>query len=141
MGYYGLILDNILDMTVVLANGDVQHTSPTSNSDLYWGMKGAGQNFGIVTEANFKIYDYPTSHWVYAEFTYADTEHQLGPVFEAINEINTNSSQPKELGCVYTIFGIDQQYSKTDVSHLPPKLCWQGLGTLYTVHASTAYVL
>ncbi|KAI4127298.1 MAG: hypothetical protein LQ338_003258 [Usnochroma carphineum] len=114
MGYYGLILDNILDMTVVLANGDVQHTSPTSNSDLYWGMKGAGQNFGIVTEANFKIYDYPTSHWVYAEFTYADTEHQLGPVFEAINEINTNSSQPKELGCVYTIFGIDQQYSKTD---------------------------
>ncbi|KAL8907959.1 MAG: hypothetical protein Q9207_001105 [Kuettlingeria erythrocarpa] len=114
MGYFGLILDNIIDMTVVLANGQVKHVSSTSNADLYWGMKGAGMNFGIVTEANFKIYDYPTSHWVYAEFTYNDTEHQLDAHFEAINKINANGSQPKELGEVYTVMQINPEYSKTD---------------------------
>ena len=61
MGYFGLVLDNIIDMTVVLANGDIKQVSATSNPDLYWGMKGAGMNFGIVTQANFKIYDFPTT--------------------------------------------------------------------------------
>lgn len=118
MGYFGLILDNIVDMTVVLANGDIKLVSSTSNSDLYWGMRGAGMNFGIVTEAKFKIYDYPTSHWVYAEFTYANTSQQLGALFEAINKINANSSQPKEMGSVYTVMQIQPKYSKTDVSLL-----------------------
>ncbi|KAI4138072.1 MAG: hypothetical protein L6R39_006979 [Caloplaca ligustica] len=114
MGYYGLILDNIIDMTVVLANGDVTHVSATSNPDLYWGMKGAGQNLGIVTEANFKIYDYPTSHWVYAEFIWANADEQLEPLFEAINKINVNSSQPKELGSLYTMFAMIPEHNKTD---------------------------
>ncbi|KAI4173931.1 MAG: hypothetical protein LQ343_002699 [Gyalolechia ehrenbergii] len=114
MGYFGLVLDNIIDMTVVLADGTVAHVSSTSNPDLYWGMKGAGQNFGIVAEANFKIYDPPTSNWVYAELTFADAEHQIEPLFEAMNQLNSNGSQPRELGTVYPIFTINPQYSKTD---------------------------
>lgn len=117
MGYFGLVLDNIIDMTVVLANGDIKQVSATSNPDLYWGMKGAGMNFGIVTQANFKIYDFPTTHWVYAEFVYADAEHRLDAYFEAVNKINADSSQPKELGTLYSMYAIDPQYSSTDVSH------------------------
>ncbi|KAL8714690.1 MAG: hypothetical protein Q9225_006538 [Loekoesia sp. 1 TL-2023] len=116
MGFFGLVLDNIIDMTVVLANGTVTHVSSTSNPDLYWAMKGAGHNFGIVTEANFEIYDHPASHWVYAEFTFADAEHQLEPLFEAMNNLSSNCSQPKELGTVYPIYAIDPQYSKTEAS-------------------------
>lgn len=127
MGYFGLVLDNIIDMTVVLADGTVAHVSSTSNPDLYWGMKGAGQNFGIVAEANFKIYDPPTSNWVYAELTFADAEHQIEPLFEAMNQLNSNGSQPRELGTVYPIFTINPQYSKTDVGisldlAAPPKI-------------------
>ena len=118
MGYFGLVLDNIIDMTVVLANGTVTHVSSTSNPDLYWGMKGAGHNLGIVTEANFKIYDPPTSHWVYAEYTFADAEHQLQPVFDVMNSLNANSPQPKELGSAYPILAMNPEYSKTDVSVL-----------------------
>lgn len=113
-GYFGLVLDNIIDMTVVLANGTVVHVSSTSNPDLYWGMKGAGQNFGIVAEANFKIYDPPTPTWTYAELTFADAEHMIEPFFEAMNQLNLNRSQPKELGSVYPIFAMNPQYSKTD---------------------------
>ena len=65
---FDLLLDNMVDMTVVLANGTVVHLSSTSNPDLYWGVKGAGSNLGIVTEANLKNYDFPSPRWFYAEF-------------------------------------------------------------------------
>ncbi|KAL8942997.1 MAG: hypothetical protein Q9216_001353 [Gyalolechia sp. 2 TL-2023] len=113
-GFFGLVLDNIIDMTVVLADGTITHVSSTSNPDLYWAMKGAGQNFGIVAEANFKIYDPPTSSWFYAELTFADAEHLIDPLFEAMNQLNSNGPQPKELGSVYPIYAINPQYSKTD---------------------------
>ncbi|KAL8947997.1 MAG: hypothetical protein Q9222_005779 [Ikaeria aurantiellina] len=116
MGFFGLVMDSIIDMTVVLADGAIVHVSATSHPDLYWAMKGAGQNFGIVTEATFQIYDFPTPHWFYAELTYANASSQLEPLFTAINEIDTNGSQPKELGTLYTVFAIDPTYSKTDVS-------------------------
>lgn len=116
MGFFGLVLDNIIDMTVVLANGTVAHVSSTLNPDLYWAMKGAGHNFGIVTEANFKIYDPPMSHWVYAEFTFADAEHQLESLFKEMNNLSSNNSHPKELGTVYPVYAIDPRYSKTEVN-------------------------
>lgn len=111
MGFFGLVLDNIIDMTVILANGTIAQVSSTSNPDLYWGMKGAGHNFGIVTEANFKIYDFPTPRWFSSEFTFAGP--QLETLFERINDMD----QPKELGEVYTIFAINPQYSTTEVSY------------------------
>lgn len=119
MGYFGLILDNVIDMTVVLANGDIIHVSSTSHPDLYWGMRGAGQNLGIVTEAHFKIYDFPTPTWFYAEFDFPDADSQLEPLFTRINRITANSSQPKELGSLYVYSGINPRYSKTDVSRHP----------------------
>lgn len=103
-------------MTVVLANGTVAHVSSTSYPDLYWGMKGAGQNFGIVADANFKIYDPPAPTWTYAELTFTNAEQLLEPFFEAMNQLNSNHSQPKEVGSVYPIFAINPQYSKTEVS-------------------------
>ncbi|KAL8998301.1 MAG: hypothetical protein Q9169_002615 [Polycauliona sp. 2 TL-2023] len=108
MGFFGLVLDNIIDMTVVLANGTIAQVSSVSNPDLYWGMRGAGHNFGIVTEANFRIYDFPTPHWSYAEFTFAG--RQLESLFEHINSMD----HPKELGSVYTVFALNPQFSSTD---------------------------
>lgn len=114
MGYFGLILDNITDMTVVLANGDVLHVSSTSHPDLYWGMRGAGQNFGIVTEATFKIYDMPTPIWSVYEFDFPDASAQLETLFSQFNVI-TAMPQPKELASLHVFATINSQYSKTDV--------------------------
>ncbi|KAL9637249.1 MAG: hypothetical protein Q9204_001953 [Flavoplaca sp. TL-2023a] len=88
---FGLVLDNMVDMTVVLANGTVAHVSSTSNPDLYWGVKGAGPNLGIVTEANFKNYDFPSPRWFHAGFTFAAL--QLESLFEYINDLD----HPSEL--------------------------------------------
>ncbi|KAI4193801.1 MAG: hypothetical protein LQ350_008139 [Teloschistes chrysophthalmus] len=113
LSYFGLILDNIIDMAVVLANGDVLHVSSTSHPDLYWGMRGAGQNFGIVTEATFKIYDMPASVWSVYELDFTDAPTQLEPLFNRFNTI-TAMPQPKELASLYIYAGINSTYSKTD---------------------------
>ena len=51
-GYWGLVQDNIIDADLVLANGDEVTVSETSCPDLWWGLRGAGHNFGIVTSFN-----------------------------------------------------------------------------------------
>ncbi|KAH7564380.1 hypothetical protein BM1_01427 [Bipolaris maydis] len=60
-GRHGLITDQFESMNIVLANGDFK--SIDSRSDLWWGMQGAGQNFGIVTSVTTKIYDIEHSNW------------------------------------------------------------------------------
>lgn len=54
MGELGFGVDNIISMRVVLANGEIVIASATSHPDLFWALRGAGPNFGIVTEATVK---------------------------------------------------------------------------------------
>jgi FAD/FMN-containing dehydrogenase len=54
---HGLSMDNILQVEVVTANGEVLIASPTKNADLFWGLRGAASNFGIVTNIVFQLFD------------------------------------------------------------------------------------
>lgn len=110
MGYFGLVTDNIIDMTVIIADGSIITVSETSHPDLYWGMRGAGHNFGIVSQFNYKIYDQPAVNWFQATYYY--TGDKLEALFEQINKVNANGTQPKELGEVYTIMIVDPKVSK-----------------------------
>lgn len=70
-GLHGLAADQMLKARVILANGTIINTSNTENPDLFWALRGAGHNFGIVTEVTNKIYDVPASdEWYYEKFTY-----------------------------------------------------------------------
>ena len=46
---YGLVVDNTAAYHVVLADGSMIIASPDSHSDLYWALRGGGNNFGVVT--------------------------------------------------------------------------------------------
>ncbi|CAG8255962.1 unnamed protein product [Penicillium olsonii] len=48
-GSCGLALDCLIACEVVLANGDIVKASKEENADLFWALRGAGPNFGIVT--------------------------------------------------------------------------------------------
>ncbi|KAH9480021.1 Chitooligosaccharide oxidase [Psilocybe cubensis] len=58
---WGLVLDNILSINVVTADGSIKTASSTSNSDLFWALRGAAGSFGITTSITFKTYPVPSS--------------------------------------------------------------------------------
>jgi len=53
---YGLSCDNILSVDLVTAAGQLLTVSETENSDLFWGIRGGGGNFGIVTSFKFRLH-------------------------------------------------------------------------------------
>lgn len=53
---HGCALDNLLSADVVLADGQFVTASTTANSDLFWGIRGGGGNFGIVTSFEFQAH-------------------------------------------------------------------------------------
>ncbi|KAI0201481.1 Glucooligosaccharide oxidase [Astrocystis sublimbata] len=55
-GLHGLVIDALLSVRLVTAAGDVVEVSSESHPDLFWGIRGAGANFGIVTAATYKIH-------------------------------------------------------------------------------------
>jgi FAD/FMN-containing dehydrogenase len=96
MGYlsrqYGLTIDNLLEADVVLANGRLVTASPSSHADLFWGLRGGGGNFGVVTSFLFQAH--PVSQ-VFAGPVFWGHEC-AGAVMRAYREFLAGA--PEELG-------------------------------------------
>jgi FAD/FMN-containing dehydrogenase len=55
MRKYGLTIDQLLGVSLVTAEGELVEATETENADLFWGVRGGGGNFGIVTEFEFRL--------------------------------------------------------------------------------------
>jgi FAD/FMN-containing dehydrogenase len=56
-GLYGLMADSLLSAYLMLPDTTVIEVSATQEPELFWGLRGAGFNFGFVLNATYRIYD------------------------------------------------------------------------------------
>ncbi|KAL8709491.1 MAG: hypothetical protein Q9220_005733 [cf. Caloplaca sp. 1 TL-2023] len=102
-GYTGLMTDNFIEMNVVTADGSEIIVSESSNPDLFWGMRGAGQNFGIVTKFRYKVFDYPNGENIF-HATYHFTEDKMDVLFEHLNKLLDGGTLSRDVNAYVPVF-------------------------------------
>lgn len=108
------MLDNILEATVVLANGEIVVASEKSHADLFWGLRGAGHNFGIVAQLTYRTHElFPADgHWYVALLWFSNDK--LEDVFEVYNRFSGPGS---DVGLTLTAqLRYNPEMSETEVS-------------------------
>jgi FAD/FMN-containing dehydrogenase len=53
---FGWTVDNLLEVEIVTADGQVRRASADENPDLFWGVRGAGANLGVVTRLTYRLH-------------------------------------------------------------------------------------
>ncbi|GAW20842.1 hypothetical protein ANO14919_103540 [Xylariales sp. No.14919] len=88
-GLHGLIADALISVRIVTASGQALTASKTENSDLFWAVRGAGANFGIIISASYRIFDSTNGgHALAADFLFPASENIS--VFQAMESYTRN---------------------------------------------------
>ncbi|WP_420645007.1 FAD-binding oxidoreductase [Candidatus Leptofilum sp.] len=65
---FGLSCDNLIEVEMVLADGRIVIANAQENSDLFWGIRGGGGNFGVVTRFSYQLHEIGTELYTMAVF-------------------------------------------------------------------------
>jgi FAD/FMN-containing dehydrogenase len=74
---HGLTIDHLRAVELVLADGSQVRATHDEHSDLFWGVRGAGANFGIATAFEFEVYDVGEVGWAKLTLASDDIEKSL----------------------------------------------------------------
>ena len=116
-GLHGMISDNFLQLNVVLANGTAIRVNENTHSDLLWGMKGAGHNFGIVTSFEMNIFPRGPDTWHYSNYVWRGDK--LDDIFNALNTLHGNGTTPVNMLINFGSFLMNTTITKDE-----PVISW-----------------
>jgi FAD/FMN-containing dehydrogenase len=115
LGVAGLACDSLIGAQVVLADGRIQTVTQESDPDLLWALRGAGANFGIVTQLHFRAHRVADIFGGTLQFPAAAARD----VAALVNDCA--ATLPDELTMFTSILAIPGKGSLAEIS-----LCWSG---------------
>ncbi|PYH98414.1 FAD binding domain protein [Aspergillus ellipticus CBS 707.79] len=108
-GLHGLLLDSLDSVRLVTADGDLIEVSATQHPDLFWGLRGAGSNFGVVTAATYRTHEATHKGFVTnTDFIFPASSHAA--IWQALSAFD--EALPAELALTLAVAynrTIDQQ--------------------------------
>ncbi|KAK2882712.1 hypothetical protein FQN49_000074 [Arthroderma sp. PD_2] len=97
---YGLVIDNLLSATLVLADGRVVKTSATEEPDLFWAVRGAGHNFGVAVDFTYQAYDQVDQVFSGLVIFHPD---KLEAIIEVLNDTLDHPDEDSAAACVFAM--------------------------------------
>ncbi|KAL8642104.1 MAG: hypothetical protein Q9228_001162 [Teloschistes exilis] len=70
-GLHGMLLDSLVSVRMATAAGKIVTASAMENPELFWGIRGAGFNYGTMLEAAYSLYDEKAPLVLNADFLFA----------------------------------------------------------------------
>jgi FAD/FMN-containing dehydrogenase len=98
---HGLSIDSLLSVEIVTADGQLRRASATENEDLFWAVRGAGSNFGVVTSFEFKAHSVGPMVQVGAIFYPQDVAREVLPAWREYM-----ASAPDELSSLALFWNV-----------------------------------
>jgi FAD/FMN-containing dehydrogenase len=122
---FGLTIDNLLAVELVTADGRLVRASEEENADLFWGLRGAGANFGIVTGFEFRLqpFDGMVTHGFLVHP--AERAEALAERYRELVETGPDT--------VWAAFGIERA-----APSYPPEVAGRPVAYVAVLHTGTA---
>lgn len=92
---FGWSVDNLEEVEIVTADGEVRRASCDEHEDLFWAVRGAGGNFGVVTEFVFRLHEVGPKVTGGPMLWPAETPEQAQAALEAYRDLTATA--PREL--------------------------------------------
>jgi FAD/FMN-containing dehydrogenase len=123
---FGLTIDSLISVDVVTADGRIVRASEEEEPELFWGLRGAGPNFGIATSFEFRLHPFGTT------VTHGWVIHPVGRAYEVaalFREIAERGSDE-----LMVTFGIGLAVPAQD---FPPGLAGGPIAAMSVLHCGT----
>jgi FAD/FMN-containing dehydrogenase len=95
---FGLTIDSLRAVELVTADGRVVRVSADEEPELFWGIRGAGANFGVVTSLELELHPFPGTLNRGVHVHPATDIHELWPIFREFA-----ASAPETIAAIFTV--------------------------------------
>jgi len=125
---HGLTIDHLRAVDLVLADGSVVHASESENADLFWAVRGAGANFGIVVAFEFEVDEVGDIGWAQLAFDASDTAGFLerwgatveGAPRDLTSFLIMGRPRPAQPAIAQVLVAVDSDVPETIIDRLQP---------------------